>query len=130
MDSCRDDPRAVPAPEMPRVHPKPQRDQTDDTPLTVPRQAHSQRDHTALRQIAAAGEGQTTASGAADQTTNERNAPSEGTRVEAATDTASEPVAPPPGAAPPWGRDTWTMHAWRVTPATPANKQSKKRPKT
>ena len=30
----------------------------------------------------------------------------------------------------PGGGDTWTMHAWRVTPATPANKQSKKRPKT
>ena len=104
MDSCRDDPRAVPAPEMPRVHPEPQRDQTDDTPLTVPRQAHLQRDYTALGQIAAAGEGQTTASGAADRTTGERNAPGEGTRVEAATNTASEPVAPPPGAAPPWGR--------------------------
>ena len=30
----------------------------------------------------------------------------------------------------PGGGDTWTMHAWRVTPATPASKQSKKRPKT
>ena len=30
----------------------------------------------------------------------------------------------------PGGGDTWTMHAWRVTPASPANKQSKKRPKT
>ena len=36
MDSCRDDPQAVPAPETPRVHPEPQRDQADDTPLTVP----------------------------------------------------------------------------------------------
>ena len=104
MDSCRDEPRAVPAPEMPRVHPEPQRDQADDTPLTVPRQAHLQRDYTTLGQIAATGEGQTTASGAADRTTDERNAPGEGTRLEAATNTAREPVAPPPGAAPPWGR--------------------------
>ena len=104
MDSCRDDPRAVPAPEIPRVHPEPQRDQADNTPLTVPRQAHFQRDYTTLGQIAATGEGQTTASGAADRTTDERNARGESTRVEAATNTESEPVAPPPGAAPPWGR--------------------------
>ena len=104
MDSCRDDPRAVPAPEMPRVHPEPQRDQADDRPLTVARQAHLQRDYTTLGQIASKGEGQRTASGAADRTTDERNAPGEGTRVEVATNTASEPVAPPPGAAPPWGR--------------------------
>ena len=104
MDSCRDDPQAVPAPKTPRVHPVPQRHQADDTPLTVPRQAHLQRDYTTLGQIATTGEGQATASGAADWTTDERNAPGEGTRVEAATSTASEPVAPPPGAAPPWGR--------------------------
>ena len=104
MDSCRDDPQAVPALETPRVHPEPQRDQADDTPLTVPRQAHLQPDYTILGQIATTGEGQATASGAADRTTDERNAPGEGTRVEAATNTASEPVAPPPGAAPPWGR--------------------------
>ena len=104
MDSCRDDPRAVPAPEMPHVPPEPQRDQADDTPLTVLRQAHLQRDYTTLGQIATTGEGQATASGAADRTTDESNAPDEGTRVEAATNTASEPVAPPPGAAPPWGR--------------------------
>ena len=36
MDSCRDDPQAVPAPETPRVNLEPQRDQVDDTPLTVP----------------------------------------------------------------------------------------------
>ena len=66
--------------------------------LTVPRQAHPQRDYTTLGQIATTGEGQATASGAADRTTDERNAPGEGTRVEAATNTASEPVAPPPGA--------------------------------
>ena len=104
MDSCRDDPGAVQAPETPHVHPEPQCDQADDTPLTVPQQAHLQQDYTTLGQIATTGEAQVTASGAADRTTNERNAPNEGTRVEAGTNTASEPVAPPPGAAPPWGR--------------------------
>ena len=34
MDCCRDDPQAVSAPETPRVHPEPQRNQADDTPLT------------------------------------------------------------------------------------------------
>ena len=104
MYSCSDDPRAGPAPETPRVHREPQRDQADDTFLTVPRQVHLQRDYTTLGQIVATGEGQTTASGAADRTTDERNAPGEGRRVEAATNTASESVAPAPGAAPPWGR--------------------------
>ena len=106
MDSRRDDPQAVPAPETPHVHPEPQRDQADDTPLTVPRKAHLQRDYTTLGQIATTGEGQATASDAADRTTDERNAPGEGTRVEAATNTASEPVAPPPRAAPPLGAGT------------------------
>ena len=54
--------------------------------------------------MATAGEGQATASGAADPTAGERGAPGEGARVEAATNTASEPVGPPPGTAPPWGR--------------------------
>ena len=40
VDTCRDDPQVVPASETPRVHPEPQRDQADNTPLTVPRQAH------------------------------------------------------------------------------------------
>ena len=102
MDSCRDDPQAVPAGGTPRVHPEPQRDQADDTPLTVPRQAHLQRNCTTLQQMATTGEEQATASGAADRTTDERNAPGEDTRVEADANTASEPVAPPPGAAPPW----------------------------
>ena len=103
MDSCRDDTQAVQAPETPRVHPEPQRNQADDTPLTVPRQAHLQRDYTTLGQIATTAERQAAASGAADRTTDERNAPGEGTRVVAATNTASEPVVPPPGAALPWG---------------------------
>ena len=104
MHSCRDDPQAVPAPQTPRVHPEPQRIRADDTPLTVPRKAHLQREYTTLGQIAPTGEGQATASGAADRTTDERNAPREGPRVKSATNTASESVPQPPGAAPPWGR--------------------------
>ena len=42
---------------------------------TVSRQAHLQREYTTLGQIATTGEGQATASGAADRTTDERNAP-------------------------------------------------------
>ena len=104
MDSCRDAPRRSQHQRRHASGPEPLRDQADDTPLTVPRQAHLQRDYTTLGQIATTGEGQATASGAADRTTDERNVPGEGTRVEAATNTASEPFAPPPGAAPPWGR--------------------------
>ena len=39
----------------------------------------------------------------ADQAPDERGAPGSGTRVEAGTNTASEPTGQPPGTAPPWG---------------------------
>ena len=52
----------------------------------------------------AAGDGQAAASGAADQTTDQRGAPGSGARVEAGTNTASEPTGRPPGTAPPWGQ--------------------------
>ena len=104
MESCRGDPHRVPAPAAPRIHPEPRRDHAEDTPLTASRQAHLQRDYIALEQVTTAGEGQATASGAADRTADERDAPGEGARVEAATNTASEPIGPPPGTAPPWGR--------------------------
>ena len=104
MDSCRDDPLAVPTPAVPSAHPEPQRDQAEDAPLTASRQAHLQRDYAALGQVTTQGEGQATASGAADWTADEPGAPGEGARVEAATNTASEPIGPPRGTAPPWGR--------------------------
>ena len=104
MESCRADPHTVPATAAPRVYPEPRRGQVEDTPLTASRQAHPQRDYTALGQVTAASEGHATASCAADRTTDERGAPGEGARVEAATNTASEPIGPPPGTAPPWGR--------------------------
>ena len=104
MESCSGDPHTVPAPAAPRVQPQPRRDHAEDTPLTMSRQAHLGRDYTALGQVTAAGEGHATASGAADQTTNERGAPGEGVLVEAATNTASEPTGPPLGTAPPWGQ--------------------------
>ena len=104
MESCRDDPHMVPAPAAPRVHPKPRRDQAENTPLTATRPAHLQRNYTALGQVAAAAERHATAGGGADRTTDECGAPGEGARVEAATDTASKPIGPPQGTAPPWGR--------------------------
>ena len=48
MESCRGDPQAVRAPETPRVHPEPRRDQAENRPLTVPGQPYLQRDYTAL----------------------------------------------------------------------------------
>ena len=104
MKSCRGDPHTVPAPATPRVHPEPRRDQAEDTSLTASQQAHLQRNYNALGQVTTAGEGQATASGAADLTTDERGSPAEGARVEAATNTANEPIGPPPGTAPLWGR--------------------------
>ena len=103
MVSCRGDPHMVPAPVAPRVRPEPRRDQAEDTPLTASRQAHLQRDYTALGQVTTAGEERATAGGALDRTADERGALGQGARVEAATNTASEPIGPPPGAAPPWG---------------------------
>ena len=107
MESCRDDPHAVPAPAVPSVHLEPRRDQAGDAPLTASLQAHLQRDYAALGQVTTKGEGHATASGAADRTADERGAPGEGARVEAATNTASEPIAPLPGTAPPWERGLW-----------------------
>ena len=104
MESCRGDPHTVPAPAAPRVHPEPRRDQAENTPLTASRQAHLQRDYTALGRVTAAAEEQATASGAADRTADERGAQGEGARMKAATNTASELIGPPPGTAPPWGR--------------------------
>ena len=104
MESCRGDPHTVAASAAPRVHPEPRRDQAEDTPLTASGKAHPQRDYTALGQVTAAGVGQATASGAADRTADERGAPGEGACVEAATNTASEPIGPPPGTALPLGR--------------------------
>ena len=89
---------------MPRIHPEPRRDQAEDTPLTASRQAHLQRDYTALGQVTTGDEGHATASGAEDRTADERGAPEEGARVEAATNTASERISPPAGTPPPWGR--------------------------
>ena len=101
------DPNTVPTQAAPRVQLEPRRDHVEDTPLTIPRQAHLQRHYTALRrnrQVTAAAEGHAAASGAADRSTDERSAPGSGARVEAGTNTAGEPTGRPPGPAPPWGR--------------------------
>ena len=73
MESCMDGPHTVPTPAAPHVHPEPQRHHAEDTPLKIPRQAHLERDYTALertRQVTAAGEGHAAASRAADRTTD------------------------------------------------------------
>ena len=94
----------VPAPAVPRVHPEPRRDHAEDTALRISRQAHLQRDYTALGQVTAAGEWHAAASGAVDRTTDEHGTAGDGARVEAATNTVSKPTGLPPGPAPPWGR--------------------------
>ena len=71
------------------------------------RQAHLQRGYTALghtEHATATGDGHATASGAADQTPDERGAPGSGARVEAGINGASKPTSPPTGTAPPWTR--------------------------
>ena len=103
MESCKCDPHTVSAPAAPRNQPEPRRDHAEDTPLATSCQAQLQRDYTALGQVTAASEGHATESGAADRTTDERG-PGEGARVEAATNTASEPTGPPPGTPLPRGR--------------------------
>ena len=107
MESCMSDPHTVATPSAPRVRPDPRRDHAEDTPLTMSRQAHFQRDYTAVgytEHATAMGDGHATASGGADQTPDERGAPGSEARVEAGTNNASEPTGPPPGTAPPWGR--------------------------
>ena len=94
MDSCMSDLHADPAAAAPRVRPEPRPDHTDGTPLTVGK----------TEQATAADDGPATASGAADQAPDERGAPGSGTRVEADTNTASEPTGQPRGSAPSWGR--------------------------
>ena len=107
MESCMGHPHTVPTSAAPSVRPEQRRDHAEDTPLTIPRQAHLQRKYTALGrmgQATAAVGGHAAGSAAADQTTDGRSAPGSGARVEAGTNTASEPTSPPPGTAPPWGR--------------------------
>ena len=107
MESCKSDPHADPAPAAPRVRPEPRRDYTEGTPLTASRQEHLQRDYTVLEKTehATAGDGgPTTASRSENQAPGERGAPESWKRVEAGTNTASEPTGQPPGITPPWGR--------------------------
>ena len=75
--------------------------------LTVSHRAHLQRDYTALgktEHATAADDLPATASGAADQAPDERSAPGSGTRVEAGSNTDSQPTNQPPGTIPSWGR--------------------------
>ena len=107
MESCMGDPHTVPTLAAARVLPKQRRDHAEHTPLTIPHQAHLQRNYTTLGHTGhatAAVDGHAAASRAADQTTDERSAPANGAWVEAGTNTASEPTGPAPGTALPWRR--------------------------
>ena len=101
MESSRSNPHADPAPAAPRGRPDPGGDHTEGTPLTVSRQAHLQRDYTALgmetEHATATDDRPATPSCAADQALDERSTPESGTRVEAGTNTASQPTSQPPG---------------------------------
>ena len=107
MESCMDGPHKVRTPAARHVRPEQRCDHAEDTPLTIPRQGHLQREYTALGHTGhgtAAGDGHAAARRAADQTTDEHGAQESGARVEAGTNTASEPTGSPLGTAPPWGR--------------------------
>ena len=108
MESCMGDPHTVQTHSTaPHVRPEQPRDHAEGRPLTMSLQAHLKRDYTALgrtEHATATGDGHAAASGAADQTADGRDAPGSGARVEASTNTASQPTGPPPGTAPPWGR--------------------------
>ena len=100
-------PHTVPTPAAPHVRPEQRRDHAEGTPLTMSRQTHLQRNYTALgrtEHATATSDGQAAASRAADQTLYGRGALRSGARVEASTNTASEPTGPQPGTTPPWRR--------------------------
>ena len=126
MESSIGDPHTVPKPAAPRVHPEPRCDHAEETPLTIPHQAHLQRDYTALgrtRQVTAAGEGHAGASGAADRTTDKRSAPGSGASVEAGTNTAGD--RPALGEGTPGLR---TLGGQRQTPQRPSGTSGGPRP--
>ena len=105
MESCMTHLHADPALAALRVRLEPRRDHTEGTPLAVSCKAHLQRNYTALgttEHATAADDRPATASGAADECPDERGGPGSGTRVEAGTNTASEPGGQPPGTAPSW----------------------------
>ena len=108
MESCRFTPHTDPTPAAPGGHLEPRGDHTGGTALTVSRQAHLQRDYTALgtkpEHAAATDDGPATSSGAADRAPDENSAQGSGTRVETGTNTASEPADQPPGTTRSWGR--------------------------
>ena len=108
MESCRSDLHPDPAPAARRVRTEPRRVHREGTPLKVSCQAHLQRDYTALgktEHATATDDGPGTASGAADQALDKRSAPGSGARMEAGTNTASEPTGQPLGNSPSWWRE-------------------------
>ena len=111
MESFRSTPHTDPTPAAQRSRLEPRDYHTGNTPFTVSRQAHSQRDYRDLgaptEHTAATDDGHLTARGAADLTPDEpprHGAQGSGTRVETGTNTASEPADRPTGTTPSWGR--------------------------
>ena len=133
MESCMGDPHTVPALAAPRVRPEPQHNNAEDTPLTVPRQAHLERDYTALGRTSRLPLRLKSMRPQAEQRTRPRTsaAPQEVARAwkRAPTPLASLPAQrrepPRPGVG-----DIWTTQAWRATPAAPVTKRNKQRPET
>ena len=130
MESRMGDPHTVPSQAAPRVHLEPQRDHVEDTPLTIPRQAHLERDYPASGRLSLQVRGM--------QPRAERRT---GPRTSAVPQEVARAWKRPPtplGSLParrrgpprPGGGDTWTTHAWRATPAAPATRRKKRRPET
>ena len=103
MESCRSAPHTDSTPIAPRSHTEPRGDHTGGRFLTVSHQAHLQRDYAAqvasTDNTASTEDGHVTAREAAGETPDEpprHSAQGSKTRVEAGTDTASEPADQPP----------------------------------
>ena len=107
MESCGSNPHTDPTPATPCGHPDPRGDHTGGSALRVSRQAHVQRDYTALgmetEHAAALDDGPATASGAADQAPDEHSAQGSATLVETGTNTTSEHADQPRGTSPSLG---------------------------
>ena len=107
MESCGSNPDTDPTPAAPSGHPDPRGDHTGGSALRVSRQAHLQRDYTALgmetEHAAALDDGPATASGAADQAPDEHSAQGSATLVETGTNTTSEHADQPRGTSPSLG---------------------------
>ena len=127
------DPHTVPTPTAPHVCPEQRRDHAEGTPLRMSRRAHLQRDYTALQHTehaTAMGDGHAAASRAADQTPDVAAPKEAGRALKRATTPLASLQAHRRGPPRYGGGDMGTTHAWKATPAAPATKQNRRRPRT